>query len=76
MLLSYNLHFFARRETFKNLFQMSYSPFWNIKAIFAMSDEQFSINIIAKDYLLTLVKSRLALGSPGCSVGRHHAEND
>ena len=35
------------------------------------------INIVfAKDCLLTLVKSRLALGSPGCrSFVRHHAEN-
>ena len=31
--------------------------------------------IVAKDSLLTLVKSRLALGSPGCSVVCHHAEN-
>ena len=31
--------------------------------------------LIAKDCLLTLVKSRLALGSPGCSVVRDHAEN-
>ena len=35
--------------------------------------------LIAKDCLLTLVKGRLALGSPGCSVirlfVRHHAEN-
>ena len=30
---------------------------------------------IAKDCLLTLVKSRLALGSPGCSFVRDHAEN-
>ena len=31
---------------------------------------------IAKDCLLTLVKSRLALGSPGCrSFVRHHAKN-
>ena len=30
---------------------------------------------IAKDCLLTLVKSRLALGSPGCLVVCHHAEN-
>ena len=34
---------------------------------------------IAKDCLLTLVKSRLALGPPGCSFVcsfvRHHAEN-
>ena len=33
----------------------------------------------AKDCLLTLAKSRLALGSPGCSFVRlfvrHHAEN-
>ena len=36
-------------------------------------------SIIAKDCLLTLVKGRLALGSPGCSFVRsfvcHHAEN-
>ena len=31
--------------------------------------------IIAKDCLLTLIKSRLALGTLGCSVGRHHAKN-
>ena len=31
--------------------------------------------IVAKDCLLTLVKSRLALGSPGCSFVRYHAEN-
>ena len=30
---------------------------------------------IAKDCLLTLVKGRLALGSPGCSFVRDHAEN-
>ena len=29
----------------------------------------------AKDCLLTLVKSRLALGSPGWLLGCHHAEN-
>ena len=29
----------------------------------------------AKDCLLTLVKSRLALGSPGCLVVCHHAKN-
>ena len=37
------------------------------------------IIIIKKDCLLTLVKSRLALGSPGCSFVRsfvcHHAKN-
>ena len=37
------------------------------------------VNHIAKDCLLTLVKSRLALGSPGCSFVRsfvrHHAKN-
>ena len=31
--------------------------------------------IIAKDWLLILVKSRLALGSPGWSFVCHHAEN-
>ena len=31
--------------------------------------------VIAKDCLLTLVKGRLALGSPGCSFVCHHAEN-
>ena len=30
---------------------------------------------VARDCRLTLVKSRLALGSPGCSVGCDHAEN-
>ena len=30
---------------------------------------------IAKDYFLTLLKSRLALGSQGWLVGCHHAEN-
>ena len=30
---------------------------------------------IAKDSLLTLVKGRLALGSPGWLFVRHHAEN-
>ena len=38
-----------------------------------------SVYHFAKDCLLTLVKSRLALGSPGCSFVRsfvcHHAEN-
>ena len=35
-----------------------------------------TILLIAKDCLLTLVKGRLALGSPGCrSFVRHHAEN-
>ena len=34
-----------------------------------------SVAAIAKDCLLTLVKSRLALGSPGCSFVRDHAEN-
>ena len=29
----------------------------------------------AKDCLLTLVKGRLALGSPGCSFVRDHVEN-
>ena len=34
-----------------------------------------TILLIAKDCLLTLVKGRLALGSPGCSFVRDHAEN-
>ena len=33
------------------------------------------LGIIAKDCFLTLVKSRLLLGSPGWSVGCFHAEN-
>ena len=32
-------------------------------------------NPFAKDCLLTLVKSSLALGSPGCLVVCHQAEN-
>ena len=31
--------------------------------------------LFAKDCLLTLVKGRLALGSPGCSFVRDHVEN-
>ena len=31
--------------------------------------------LFAKDCLLILVKSRLALGSPGCSFVRDHGEN-
>ena len=36
---------------------------------------QLFLGIIAKDCFLTLVKSRLLLGSPGWSVGCFHAEN-
>ena len=35
----------------------------------------FQASDFAKDCLLTLVKSRLALGSPGCLVVCDHAEN-
>ena len=34
-----------------------------------------SSSLLLQKTAFSLVKSRLALGSPGCSVGRHHAEN-
>ena len=36
---------------------------------------EMTFNIILQKTAFSLVKGRLALGSPGCSVGRHHAEN-
>ena len=45
------------------------------KSLKYFSQNQAGQNYFAKDCLLTLVKSRLALGSPGCSVGCDHAEN-
>ena len=58
------------RKLVKLIFQ------WHFFDNFAFRYEKRpNMRLFAKDCLLTLVKSRLALGSSGCSFVRYHAKN-
>ena len=58
------------RKLVKLIFQ------WHFFDNFAFRYEKRpNMKLFAKDCLLTLVKSRLALGSSGCSFVRYHAKN-